>query len=194
VCDANPGANAGVRFPDLLRVIMPTTKPKPTAQHLEWLVTSRSKIQAQMLRLQLAIENADEKISNNPKAADMFAWLLGASFSLWRAVFQAQTLDPVANMDGAKKLLLEVITTNTVTFQLELNSWSYGFYLNNARFRLLRMYREADGYHEPATDSKTAALEKAISALGYDPTKAWDEVFDFYLDMMGIFGRHVSKL
>jgi hypothetical protein len=56
------------------------------------------------------------------------------------------------------------------------------------------MYREADGYHEPATDSKTAALEKAISALGYDPTKAWDEVFDFYLDMMGIFGRHVSKL
>jgi hypothetical protein len=65
-------------------------------------------------------------------------WLLGVGFSLWRAVFQAgKALDRDVNFERGRIFLNEIIRNNAAVYYTELNSWSLGYYLNNARFRLL---------------------------------------------------------
>jgi len=110
-----------------------------------WLVPARNNIQRQLLRLQ-ALIGPPPKEPDKPQIADrdleMLGWLLGIGFSLWRAVFQAgKALDRDVNYFHARKFLDEIIRNNAAVYLTELNSWSLGYYLNNARFRLVEARR-----------------------------------------------------
>jgi hypothetical protein len=109
----------------------------------EWLVPQRSKVQAQLLRLyQLMDEVKDrQKLFESDREWTALQLLIGAGFSLWRAVFQAQSdLDHSLNFDEAKKFLELIILDNAVNYRDEKKSWSFGYYLNNAKFRLVRVF------------------------------------------------------
>jgi hypothetical protein len=101
---------------------------------LSWLVQSRNKIQSLMLEL---LQNPPR----NAKTGDVHR-LTSIAFSLWRAVFLAHLGDdgrsPKTIDRAARKFLIRLIETNTITFSDDRDSsrWSCGYYLNTARLRL----------------------------------------------------------
>jgi hypothetical protein len=49
-----------------------------------------------------------------------------------------------SNWEDGRELLNKVIEDNVITYKDDKNTWSYGYYLNNARFRLTRLFLELD--------------------------------------------------
>jgi hypothetical protein len=99
---------------------------------LDWLVEARNRIQSLMLRL---LVRWDELPSYRRQA------VLGATFSLWRAVFllvrdAEQALDLVD--EAARKFLDRVVRTNAVTFSddMRTRAWSSVYYVENAVQRI----------------------------------------------------------
>jgi hypothetical protein len=111
--------------------------------HLEWAVPARGRVQTTMLELhKLGGHNPIKQFGNGSLAA-IYNLLVGASFSLWRASFLADVPeDPEfvreTSLAHAAKFLNKVLTDNTFTFAHDqvTNAWTFGYYLNNARFRL----------------------------------------------------------
>ena len=73
--------------------------------------------------------------------------LTGAAFSLWRAVFLAPqgptgTEDMIGNgikfIGNGIKFLDKVLRDNSISYgdEKKRRDWSFGYYLNSARFRL----------------------------------------------------------
>jgi hypothetical protein len=127
--------------------------------NLQWMVESRNKIQSLMLRLL--------KARANPSTGE-WQFMVGAAFSLWRAVFLAHPNDGWQTRgedieENAATFLRKVIETNSVSFGDDLSNrvWSGGYYINNARFRLGIRSTEAKG-----------------PRMRTDPLrKLWDEAF-----------------
>jgi hypothetical protein len=99
---------------------------------LDWLVEARNRIQSLMLRL---LQRWEELPSHRRHA------VLGAAFSLWRAVFllvrdAEQALDPVDA--AARKFLDRVVRTNAVTFSddMRTRAWSSVYCVENAVQRI----------------------------------------------------------
>jgi hypothetical protein len=107
-------------------------------QGREWLVAARNEIQTFMLRLYT--ESQRGKLSKDQKRE--WHLLLGAVFSLWRAVFLVLPEDmerkPKEQDQDAMKYLERLIDANAITFADEVSrsNWTSGYYLNNARYRL----------------------------------------------------------
>lgn len=104
---------------------------------LDWLVEARNRIQSVMLRL---LQRWEELPSYQRQE------VLGAAFSLWRAVFllvrdAEQTLDPVDA--AARKFLDRVVRTNAVTFSddMRTRAWSSVYYVENAMHRIQNLTR-----------------------------------------------------
>jgi hypothetical protein len=114
-------------------------RPKDYTTKFEtWLVHERSRIQNSMLKLANYYVARRTCLKARSDESIAYAWLLGAAFSLWRAVFLAyESLDQPSNLDAAAKLLWTVIRDNAVTYQTEKNSWSSGYYLGSAQFRII---------------------------------------------------------
>jgi hypothetical protein len=113
---------------------------------LRWLVPARNKIQAFLLELH-EVYARKGSADPDPSLRDLH-FMLGAAFSLWRAVFLVQYRGdfdkPRTNsqiLDDAKSFLRKVIETNAIAFgdDLERHGWTCGYYLNNARERIKRL-------------------------------------------------------
>jgi hypothetical protein len=75
--------------------------------------------------------------------------LIGAAFSLWRAVFLADTFrDDIQIHQSQEAFLLKVITDNAILFADDKANrhWTVEYYLENAKFRLARAITYADTY------------------------------------------------
>lgn len=108
-------------------------------EDLEWLVLNRSKIQN--LLLELYQFDKDEGLTQSEREAyhHVFGYLVGAAFSLWRAVFLSFPIRTMQDVtDEATALLKTLIETNTITFTQDLNTaqWMAGYYINSAMFRI----------------------------------------------------------
>jgi hypothetical protein len=108
--------------------------------------------------------------------------LIGATFSLWRAVFQANvSLDEKDTLQQGLDLLSKVLADNAVTYRDEKYSWSFGYYTNNARFRVLAsssLLTEAE--RAPELGSILASMQSALSD-GRDgdlPRAAWSAALE----------------
>lgn len=107
---------------------------------MRWLVEARNKTQSLMADLYEAFPC--EHVSVDETLRDRLHLMLGAAFSLWRAVFLISPEDSersFADLEGdAREFLKRVIDTNAITFNDELRwrAWSGGYYLNNARQRV----------------------------------------------------------
>jgi hypothetical protein len=135
-----------------------------STENFEWLVKARCENQSQLLRLYRFSETGknEKLLQEDSKKQDLFALLVGAAFSLWRAAFLSDTTRQwPATSSAAKELLKILLEDNAVPYGKDRSTkeWMGGYYLNNAVFRLL----EARAIlHEIMPDIKT---NPALSAL-----------------------------
>jgi hypothetical protein len=121
------------------RITMTNGEDSATKSNIDrrWLVENRSKIQARMLELDELSPNVREPYV--PGIQSLFNMMIGAVFSLWRAVFLVRTdYDFDKEHNHALVLLGTLIDTNAVNFSQDHKSanWMAGYYINNAVFRL----------------------------------------------------------
>ena len=145
---------------------------------LEWLVDARNKIQSLMLRL---YKLAQDPNANDVKKPENLHDLIGAAFSLWRAVFlvyankpnyqkdpEDETKEVRVNLDDdAVKFLEKVIDTNAISFSDDRHygSWTVGYYLNNARFRLGLEMVSRNELPEDCWDKTFSKLEETLQSV-----------------------------
>lgn len=118
-------------------------------EKLDWIVSSRYKahlLGAELYKL-LYSETERVQIAGNPLARRAAADLTGIVYSLWRAAFLADDPHDASverNLDNAFKFLHQIVHNNAITYSDERTSriWTFGFYLNNARYRLEKLLRE----------------------------------------------------
>jgi hypothetical protein len=93
--------------------------------------------------------------------------LVGAAFSLWRAVFLApkNPTSRLAILKKGRKFLEKFLRDNSISYGDEKNNreWSFGYYLNNVRFRLFHSKRIQSG-----TDDWGSEYEWLKDPLGAD--------------------------
>ncbi len=108
-------------------------------KRLYLVVRGRSNIQYAAHELLGLMRKHRDIISSESVANDKWELLVAATFSLWRAVFLA---DGVSDWDSilanAETFLEKLIRDNAIGYVDDWNnrSWSFIYYLNNARFRL----------------------------------------------------------
>jgi hypothetical protein len=115
-------------------------------EHLKWLVQSRSTNQDVTLKLYSVIKNNAASIEVNIGFAQLAQELAAVAFSLWRAVFLSDLTEDVENqMIDVQRFLGTLISHNAIAYQQDRASreWTFQYYLNNARERLLAMARQA---------------------------------------------------
>jgi hypothetical protein len=126
---------------------------------LPWLVVARNEIQTLMPDLHTAWKGFDKP--------EQRQWAVGVAFSLWRAAFLIYPADTERSLRGADVtghahgFLQRVIETNSITFgdDRAFQSWSEGYYVNNALFRI----RAMDGTNLPQ-DIESQSLRRAWTA------------------------------
>jgi hypothetical protein len=150
-------------------------------KHYEWLVERRAKNQDLLRRLCIfGEEKKTTALWRNENSQRLFVYLVGSAFSLWRAAFLSNTKrswDMI--LDDAQKLLHRVIGDNAVAYpqDKETKEWMGGYYLNNARFRLVQAHELlallVPDISESEALTKLIELDKSGTTTR-DPTKSWD--------------------
>jgi hypothetical protein len=108
--------------------------------HMRWLVCGRSRNQECCLHLYSLLQKYPDRWSGeNSYAASN---LVGAAFSLWRAVF-------LGEKEGSKQaeyqhlmlFLANVIEDNSISYVQDKrnNEWTFNYYVDNARLRLTEL-------------------------------------------------------
>ena len=110
---------------------------------VDFLVQHRSEVQKACSDLYHLIHDRADLLSIESAEWEACGLLTGVAFSLWRAVFTVSkgAASDKKGIQATEVFLLNLIETNAVGFSQEQNSWSYGYYLNNARFRLIEAYK-----------------------------------------------------
>ena len=142
---------------------------------LEWLVHNRSLIQELLLELW---KEFPETPSTGSKPGTVLQLLVGATFSLWRAEFLADSdRDWQQNASHAKKFLGIIIKDNAIAYSQERDTrfWTVGYYLNNAFLRLEMAYKTLD-YHTSLRKEVIGFLEQQMATAEFspDPRKPWE--------------------
>ena len=125
---------------------------------LDWLIPQRSRVQ-ELARelLEIVHKPKNEKtLRRDEDANDIAALLIGAAFSLWRAVFLAPN-KPTSRGDIREKgseFLDKFLRDNNISYGDEKNNreWSFGYYLNNVRFRLFHARKIRTGTDDWGSD------------------------------------------
>ena len=113
----------------------------------EWLVSERARIQELSLRLLNLMKSRQATIFANGVYMEAVLLMIGAAFSLWRAVFLAHSKQTTgANFEAGQQLIEKVVRHNAIGYfdDVALQTWSFGFYLYNCRFRLQQMPSSLD--------------------------------------------------
>jgi hypothetical protein len=118
-----------------------------SADHISWLVKSRSQNQEITLKLFLVIKDNEKNLKEHWELSNFAQGLTAVCFSLWRAVFLSDVTDDAdfhETMSAAKLFLGNLILHNMVAYPQDRNAraWSFLYYINNAHYRLLAMSKE----------------------------------------------------
>jgi hypothetical protein len=126
-------------------------------ERLELILRARFDIQGTLLE-QYAFLRSTTSVLEEVLHRDAFQLLVGAAFSLWRAIFltEAEREWPSLSED-MENFLFKVITDNAIAFgdDKKFNAWTVGYYLGSAQMRV-----------RPASDilSGSPALREATMA------------------------------
>lgn len=163
-------------------------------EDLRWLVRSRSEIQA----LCLSLYEVREGDHLEPPQSHVYQLLVGAAFSLWRAVFLSdEGREEPAIQKSAREFLKEVIETNAVSFGTDRaqKTWVFGYYLNNAFFRLDLAYGNlGDGHGLPLRDDIGECIDRQGQG-GQHSTfrrKEWDLALKAAQDVLGLLKSRLA--
>jgi hypothetical protein len=114
----------------------------------------------------------------------LFQQLVGASFSLWRAVFLlGRERDRAASHSAAMQFLHLLVRDNAIAYpqDRETASWSAGYYLGNAMYRLreLESSLRDGGMHEPAglKEVRDHFAKTFAGRIEADVLALWDTTF-----------------
>ena len=119
-----------------------------SADHITWLVKSRSANQELSLKLYLVMKDNAEAMKKNWGLANNAQALAGACFSLWRAVFLSDVSDDDQFFDrtitDAQSFLGNLILHNMVAYPQDRSTrdWTFVYYVNNAKYRLETISKE----------------------------------------------------
>ena len=152
---------------------------------MEWLVLQRSENQASCLELHKLLTKHAEQW----KQGDYFfasVSLVGAAFSLWRAVFLADKREATrtAVFDHSIKFLETMILDNAISYATDKrnNEITFNYYSENARLRLIDL---------------TVEWPKLLEPWEYklrDPKPRWEYNQRRLNDAIRRFGIHLEKL
>jgi hypothetical protein len=150
--------------------------------NLPWLIESRSQIQASGVELLNFLKDSGSKLEleSEPTQTHLHVafLLVGTAFALWRACFLPHThQDMKFTLKTAQDFLEHVIRHNTVAYSQEstAQTWSFGYYLNNAKFRFREICKRLTDFR---VDLQTANLlhvlgEPTLSPIT-DSQAEWD--------------------
>lgn len=147
---------------------------KPDFEHLVWAVDQRAEIQRTLLAIYKVIRTHTPPQYGYDKM-HILNDLIGAAFSLWRAVFLAETFRDVKTIHENQEAFLEkLITDNAISFTDDKanRNWTVGYYLDNAKFRL----QQASSYSDQ--QNKTTTLGETVRPL---------------LQLKGTMGAHLTR-
>jgi hypothetical protein len=132
---------------------------KPDVDHLRWAIDQRAEIQRTLLALYVYIRRTPSNTGYADPKVYLLDHLIGAAFSLWRAVFLAETFRTDETIHQSQEAFLaKVISDNSITFgDDKINrAWTVGYYLDNAKLRIERASAYAD--HHLNSDSRRYVL------------------------------------
>jgi hypothetical protein len=151
-----------------------TDQPKGDPEHLAWAIDQRAEVQRTLLGLyEFVSRNPVEGI---PTVPDQYILnhLIGAAFSLWRAVFLADTFrDHVTIHRDQKAFLEKVISDNAITFADDKNNrhWTVDYYLENAKFRIAQASTMSDHYNKTKTHADVMQFLRIKGTMGVELTR-----------------------
>jgi len=120
-----------------------------------WLVQQRSLIQELLLKLhQFGSRSADRLTDDFTR--NIFHLLVGAAFSLWRAVFLIEPeTSTQQSVDHSVTFLELLVRDNTINYSQDRNTraWTAGYYLNGAYYRLAEVVAHFDSRPEFAAQN-----------------------------------------
>jgi hypothetical protein len=153
---------------------MPDYKdPSIDQEHLAWAIDERAEIQKTLLALY-------DCLTHHPASKSGFEYqnmldnLIGAAFSLWRAVFLADVdRDYTTVQESQKKFLAKVLADNAITFGDDKanNHWTVGYYLENAKLRLSLSVPFSDHYHQTNLTAKLMPFLRLQGFKGKELTR-----------------------
>jgi hypothetical protein len=171
---------------------MSNLEPGPSPEFLSWLVPARSQIQASLLRLFEVTRRKRNELSKPEllNESHIYRLLIGVGFSLWRAVFQAhKDLSISNNLEDAENFLQALVHDNAVVYSTEKNSWSFGYYLNNAKYRILDVLQRLP---EPSKTENTPSAATIDRDSPPFPSSSYSQ--DTWNELHNVFDRLVKDL
>ena len=119
---------------------------KPDEEHLAWAIDQRAEVQRTLLALYEFVRHHRPDILEH-HIRYLLDHLIGAAFSLWRAVFLAETFRDVVKIQQSQETFLEkLLTDNAINFSDDKANrhWTVEYYLENAKLRLGRAVAYSD--------------------------------------------------
>jgi len=113
---------------------------KPDTKHLRWAIEQRAEIQRTLLALYEFVRGTRPEGSDFDESF-LLNHLIAAAFSLWRAVFLAETYRTEESIRTSQEnFLAKVISDNTIGFgDDKINrAWTVSYYLDDAKLRIER--------------------------------------------------------
>ena len=155
--------------------------------NFEWLIHSRTDVQLFMLRLYKYSESS--KTASDPSIFNLF---VGSCFSLWRAAFLADASREPVKIDRAVcDLLSKLLEDNTINYSQDrqMSDWMGGYYLNNARHRvvnILEKLEKTETVQGPKIEAFRELHKRGIS-VRTDSRVLWKTIFDAQTEAFDIY-------
>jgi hypothetical protein len=146
----------------------PAKNEKPNEEHLAWAIDQRAAVQHTLRALYGFVRHHPPPLDLDTRY--LLDHLIGAAFSLWRAVFLA---DDIRIHESQEKFLEKVITDNAISFADDKANrhWTVEYYLENAKFRLARAITYADNYKSTRLTEPLMWFLRLRSTLGAELTR-----------------------
>lgn len=152
--------------------------------HMQWLVANRSLNQVSALKLHNLLTKHESQWGSDTKLLYASQSMVGASFSLWRAVFLGdKTGDPAHVVRHSIEFLGSMILDNAITYAVDKknNEWTFNYYVESSRLRLVYLIALWPDLLEPWNSKKRA------------PRKRWEYNQKRLDDAIEKFEKHLSK-
>jgi hypothetical protein len=162
-------------------------------QPLDWLIPQRHRVLTSASHLLDLVHENKKVFLKDQNAEDVAGLLIGTAFSLWRAVFLAPN-DPTtgqAIIDKGAEFLDKFLRDNSIGYGDEKSNreWSFGYYLNSARFRLFHSKRIQSG--NPDGWEKKYDFLKETRSAGKDIDWEWQRHVGVFEEELAEFQKRL---
>ena len=158
------------------------SKREAERQQLEWRVESRNKIQNLALDIFVFLKDEHGRLCNDTDSGSPVGRIVGAAFSLWRAVFLADNEHRwVPALEAGEEFLHQIVMHNSIGYMTEYDhrNWAFGFYINNAKHRIREICENAN-YSKLCLHLEAAGIGRLpyIGVTDLNPEQLWEDHFE----------------